>query len=94
LPDERSHPEKSARAAAQYLRQLHGRFGSWPLALAAYNGGQGRVSRTLKKQNATTFEEIADALPAETRMYVPKVLATIEVRAGIAPEKIAAPRVM
>lgn len=94
LPDERSHPEKSARAAAQYLRQLHGRFGSWPLALAAYNGGQGRVSRTLKKQNATTFEEIADALPAETRMYVPKVLATIEVRAGIAPEKIRAPRVM
>ena len=94
LPDERANPEKSARAAAQYLRQLHGRFGSWPLALAAYNGGQGRVSRTLKKQNAKTFEEIADALPAETRMYVPKVLATIEVRAGIAPENIGAPRAM
>jgi 2',3'-cyclic-nucleotide 2'-phosphodiesterase (5'-nucleotidase family) len=92
LPDERAHPEKSARAAAQYLKKLHGRFGSWPLALAAYNGGQGRVSRTLAKAKAKTFEEIADALPTETRMYVPKVLATIQVRAGVEPHQIAAPK--
>jgi membrane-bound lytic murein transglycosylase D len=92
LPDERTHPEKSARAAAQYLRRLHGRFGDWPLALAAYNAGEGRVSRTLAKQNAKTFAEIADNLPAETRMYVPKVLATIEVRAGLAPGRLPEPR--
>lgn len=93
LPDERTDPEKSARAAARYLRYLHGRFGDWPLALAAYNAGEGRVSRTLKKENARSFAEIAEVLSAETRMYVPKVLATIEVRAGVAPAALAAPRV-
>jgi 2',3'-cyclic-nucleotide 2'-phosphodiesterase (5'-nucleotidase family) len=92
LPDERTDTEKSARAAAQYLRHLHGRFGNWPLALAAYNAGEGRVDRTLKKANARTFAEIAEALPAETRMYVPKVLATVEVRAGVPPESLAGPR--
>lgn len=91
LPDERTDPEKSARAAARYLRYLHGRFGDWPLALAAYNAGEGRVSRTLKKENAGTFAEIAGMLPAETRMYVPKALATIEVRAGTTPTALAAP---
>jgi membrane-bound lytic murein transglycosylase D len=91
LPDERTHPEKSARAAARYLRHLHGRFGDWPLALAAYNAGEGRVGRLLTKQKATTFAEIADSLPAETRMYVPKVLATIEVRAGRAPGTLPGP---
>ena len=78
----------SARAAARYLRTLHGKFGNWALALAAYNAGEGRVSRTLKKQNAKTFTAIADALPAETRMYVPKVCALIAVRAGVPPERI------
>lgn len=92
LPDERTHPEKSARAAAHYLRHLHGRFGDWPLALAAYNAGEGRVSRLLAKEKARTFAEIADDLPAETRMYVPKVLATIEVRAGLAPGQLPGPR--
>ncbi len=92
LPDERTNPEKSARAAAQYLRRLHDRFGDWPLVLAAYNAGEGRVGRTLAKQNARTFAEIADSLPAETRMYVPKVLATIEARAGIAPGRLPEPR--
>lgn len=92
LPDERTDPRKSARAAAQYLRYLHDRFGDWPLALAAYNAGEGRVRRTLRRENARTFAEIAAVLPAETRMYVPKVLATIEARAGIPPVQLAAPR--
>lgn len=81
-PDERTDPEKSARAAAKYLRWLHGKFNNWPLALAAYNAGPGRVQRLLTKHQATTFAEIADHLPAETRLYVPKVLATLQVRAG------------
>lgn len=91
LPDERTQPEASARAAARYLRMLHGRFGNWALALAAYNAGEGRVARTLAARRASTFSEIADALPAETRMYVPKVCALIAVRAGVTPHQLAAP---
>jgi hypothetical protein len=90
--DERTNPEKSARAAAALLRQLHGMFDSWPLALAAYNAGEGRVRRTLKAGDATTFAEIADDLPIETRLYVPKVLATLAVREGVAPTSLPAPR--
>lgn len=89
LPDERTDPEKSARAAAQFLKQLHARFGDWPLAIAAYNAGGGRVSRTLKAKNATTFAGIAEALPSETRMYVPKVLATMETRTGLKWDQLA-----
>lgn len=92
LPDERTDPGKSARAAARYLRTLHGRFHNWALVLAAYNAGEGRVSRTLTAQHATTFTGIADALPAETRMYVPKVCALIATRAGVTPDRLAPPR--
>ena len=92
LPDDRTDPEKSARAAARYLRTLHGRFGNWALALAAYNAGEGRVSRTLARTGAKSFTAIAASLPAETRMYVPKVCALIAVRTGVPPERLAAPR--
>ena len=92
LPDERTDPEKSARAAARYLRALHGRFGDWPLALAAYNAGEGRVSRALTARRARDFAGVADSLPAETRMYVPKVCALVAFRAGVPPEKIPPPR--
>ena len=85
LPDERTDPEKSARAAAQLLRHLHDRFGDWPLALAAYNAGEGRVGRALAGRQARQFAEIEPALPAETRLYVPKVYATIAVRGGKPP---------
>jgi membrane-bound lytic murein transglycosylase D len=88
LPDDRTNPEKSARAAARYLKMLHQKFGNWALALAAYNAGEGRVGRMLAKQKATSFTAIADALPAETRMYVPKVCALIATRAGVPPERI------
>ncbi|MBI5424227.1 MAG: transglycosylase SLT domain-containing protein [Opitutae bacterium] len=92
LPDERTDPAKSARAAARYLRMLHGKFGDWPLALAAYNAGEGRVRRLLAAKKANSFAAIASSLPSETRMYVPKVLATLQVRAGVAPAQLAAPR--
>lgn len=91
MPDERANAEKSARAAAKYLRELHGKFGDWPLAFAAYNGGEGRVRRLLKQKNADSFAAIASSLPSETRMYVPKVCATIAVRAGVQPSELAAP---
>jgi membrane-bound lytic murein transglycosylase D len=77
--DDRAHPEKSTRAAAQYLRALHQEFGDWSLALAAYNCGPGRVRRAMKRLNALTFWELTDAkaLPKETRGYVPTFWATL-----------------
>jgi membrane-bound lytic murein transglycosylase D len=89
LPDERTDPAKSARAAAQLLRNLHGRFGSWPLALAAYNAGEGRVSRALAVNKAKSFADVCPLLPVETRLYVPKIYATIALRTGVPPEKLA-----
>ncbi|MDB6127358.1 MAG: Lytic transglycosylase catalytic [Verrucomicrobia bacterium] len=92
MPDERTNAEKSARAAARYLKALYGKFGDWPLAFAAYNAGEGRVRRLMTAHKAQDFAALSDSLPSETRMYVPKVCATIAVRAGVAPEKIPAPR--
>jgi membrane-bound lytic murein transglycosylase D len=83
LPDERTDPEKNARAAAQYLRYLHGRFGDWPVALAAYNAGETRVDGLLKKAPKREFASIASKLPAETQMYVPKCDAALQRREGI-----------
>ena len=81
--DERYQPEKSARAAAHYLRYLHDHFGDWPLALAAYNTGESRVDRLLKQHKAHSFDAIARWLPAETQMYVPKIEATLRKREGV-----------
>jgi len=89
-PEERVIPEKSARAAATYLKKLHKQLGDWPLAIAAYNAGPGRVRRTLNKEGAKTFAQIAEVLPVETRLYVPKVLAMVNTRAGVTPEELAA----
>ncbi len=91
-PDERTDPEKSAHAAAEYLRYLHGRFGSWPLALAAYNAGEGRVGRALDTAKTSTFAGASGHLPPETRLYVPKVLATVAARENIDPDALPAPR--
>ena len=92
MPDDRTDPKKSASAAARLLNRLYSRFGDWPLALAAYNAGEGRVSRALAARKARTFAEIAPALSVETRLYVPKVCATVTVRTGVTPEKLGAPR--
>jgi membrane-bound lytic murein transglycosylase D len=78
--DERLDALKNARAAAKYLKLLHGRFGNWPLAFAAYNCGQGRVAGALRASGGATFDDIHDRLPAETRMYVPKIAALVQLR--------------
>jgi membrane-bound lytic murein transglycosylase D len=81
--DQRTDPEPSARAAASHLARLHEKFKDWRLTLAAYNCGEGTVQNLLKKRKATTYDEIASYLPAETQMYVPKVEATLKRREGI-----------
>ena len=91
--DDRNDPDKNARAAAQYLRVLHGQFGDWPLVLAAYNAGEGRVAKELGRSSTRSFDAIADRLPAETRLYVPKVMATIAARENMDPFTLAAPTV-
>lgn len=86
--DERRDPERNARAAARYFRQLYRRFGSWPLVLAAYNAGETRVARALRQNGDRSYDAIAPQLPLETRMYVPRVLETVRLRSGVAPEAI------
>ncbi|MGI5868840.1 MAG: lytic transglycosylase domain-containing protein [Kiritimatiellia bacterium] len=90
--DQRLDPEHNARAAATYLKTLHRRFGSWPLALAAYNAGEGRVAKLCRRRNTRNFDDIADALPTETQMYVPRVLETIRARTGADPDTLPPPR--
>ena len=74
--DERRDPEKSTTAALRYLAHLYERFGSWELALAAYNAGPSRVRRAMLARPGATFWELAEAklLPPVTRRYVPKVI--------------------
>jgi membrane-bound lytic murein transglycosylase D len=81
--DDRLHLERSTRAAARYLARLHRRYGTWPLALAAYNAGEGRVNRALARHPKAAFWELADrrALPPHSRSYVPRVLAMMELLA-------------
>jgi membrane-bound lytic murein transglycosylase D len=77
--DERSDPERSTRAAAQYFKNLYEMFGDWNLALAAYNAGEGKVMRGVNRHGTTDFWELARsrALPRETRNYVPMIHAAI-----------------
>jgi membrane-bound lytic murein transglycosylase D len=75
--DDRRDVLASTRAALDYLQKLHGMFGDWHLALAAYNWGEGNVSRAIARNQragrGTSYTEIA--MPVETRNYVPKLQA-------------------
>jgi len=75
--DDRRDVLASTRAALDYLQKLHTMFGDWQLALAAYNWGEGSVSRAIaKNQRAGLGLTYADLnMPMETRFYVPKLLA-------------------
>ena len=85
--DDRRDPEKSTRAAVAYLANLYGMFGDWQLAVAAYNAGEGTISKGIKNSNATDFWELAQEqyLPSETKRYVPKLIAAIIIAKN--PEK-------
>ncbi len=71
--DERKDPIKSTHAAARFLKDLYEQFGSWDLAMAAYNGGPGRVRRTIKKQGTRDFWKLK--LKRQTMDYVPLIMA-------------------
>jgi len=79
--DERFDPEKSTDAAIAYLADLHGMFGDWPKALAAYNCGEARVMR-LQRRSADEyldFWDLYEMLPRETRRYVPRLFAALQI---------------
>ena len=75
--DDRRDVLASTRAALDYLQKLYGMFGDWHLALAAYNWGEGNVSRAIRNNKragqAAGYEDIS--MPMETRLYVPKLQA-------------------
>ncbi|MBW2328360.1 MAG: LysM peptidoglycan-binding domain-containing protein, partial [Deltaproteobacteria bacterium] len=77
--DERREPEKATRAAVAYLGALYERFGDWQLAVAAYNAGEGKIERAIKKYNSRDFWKLAQHryLRLETKRYVPKLIAAI-----------------
>ncbi len=80
--DERLDPEKATIAAIAYLKALHNLFGDWTTALAAYNCGESRVLRIIRRQKINyldNFWDLFQSLPRETARYVPRFLATLHI---------------
>lgn len=75
--DERRDPVKSTFAAADYLKDLYGMFGSWNLAMAAYNAGEGRIQKAMKRSNADNYWALLGTkhIRPETKDYVPRFIA-------------------
>ncbi len=76
--DERRDPYTSTQAALTYLDRLHNIYGSWPMALAAYNSGPGNVNRAIvKARGSRDYWRVRKFLPSETKSYVPAFMALI-----------------
>ena len=77
--DDRRDVLASTDAALTYLQRLHGMFGDWQLALAAYNWGEGSVMRAIARAKAAgrpiDYNSLSAYMPAETRNYYPKLQA-------------------
>jgi hypothetical protein len=84
IRDERLDIGRSTWAAARYLNDLYAQFGSWPLALAAYNTGEQNLERAIQRSQSNDFPVLSalGALPLETREYVPAVLAAWNAERG------------
>ena len=82
--DERLDVQKATHAAARYLRDLYRQFGNWPLAFAAYNAGEKLVEKATLTAGSSDFAFLSSRrlLPAETRGYVPAVLAASNLLTG------------
>jgi membrane-bound lytic murein transglycosylase D len=77
--DERFDPQKSSIAYAKYMKTLYNQFGDWYLAMAAYDWGPGNVQRAVMRTGYADFWELyrRNVLPAETKNYVPGIIAAI-----------------
>ena len=77
--DERFDPEKSTRAYARYMKYIYSQLGDWYLSMAGYDWGTGNVQRAVEKTGYADFWELykRNNLPAETKNYVPEILAAI-----------------
>ena len=75
--DERRDPIKSTVAAADYLKDLYGMFGSWNLAMAAYKAGEGKILKAMKKSKTDDYWDLLGTkqIKTETKEYVPKFIA-------------------
>lgn len=91
--DERMDPVKATEAACKFLKKLHGIYGDWNLALAAYNAGPGNVNKAIRRSGGKrTYWEVRPYLPRETQGYVPNFIAaayllTYHVEHNIKPAK-------
>ena len=86
--DERLDPYKATEAAADYLQKLYNDFGDWPTAIAAYNAGEGKISRAKAGTGGKDFYEVTSLnhtldekaqLRDETRQYVPRFMAVTKI---------------
>jgi len=102
MVDERRDPVRATPAALRFLDELHRRFGSWFLALAAYNGGPSRVDALLRRHaplsppGDSLYLVIRPHLPRETREFIPKFLAAATLgsdpeRHGVVTQELLAP---
>jgi len=75
--DERRDPVKSTTAAANYLTDLYGMFGSWNLAMAAYNAGEGKIMKALRRSKSDDYWPLLNTkhIRSETKNYVPRFIA-------------------
>jgi membrane-bound lytic murein transglycosylase D len=89
--DQRYQPQPSVAASAQYLKYLYDHFKDWRLALAAYNAGEGTVQNLLDRYKVDNYDAIAEHLPAETQMYVPRIEAVLQERERINLEQLSVP---
>lgn len=80
--DERRDYYKSTHAAARYLLALYSQMHDWLLVMAAYNGGPGRVYSAIKKSGSKNFWNLQYYLPAESRTYVKRFIATHYIMEG------------
>ncbi|HEV2480639.1 MAG TPA: lytic transglycosylase domain-containing protein [Puia sp.] len=75
--DERKLYGKSTDAAARYLKDLHAEFGNWLLVFAAYNGGEAAVYHAIHRAGSHNYWQLQSYLPAESRGYVKRFIATL-----------------
>jgi membrane-bound lytic murein transglycosylase D len=85
--DQRLDPQVATDAAVEHLADLQRRFGSWEMALAAYDMGYAGLSAVVRRYNTNDFWSLSrteGTLPWETTLYVPKIIAAAVVTHNLA----------